>query len=336
LIEVAESSNDADVAPLVSDLQRLHPGKNDAAPKSSTTAAPAESTTGEQGRAAVGDTTIRVDVVLLDNLMMRIRELVLARNQIVKHVNGRDASSLVSAVQWLDLITAELQEGVMKTRMLPIGNLWSKFPRVVRDLAAQLGKQVRLEMQGSETELDKTIVEAIKDPLTHLVRNSVDHGIEPPETRQAAGKPVEGRLLLRAFHEGGRVNIEVSDDGAGLNIQRILAKAVERGLISAEQSSRVSQRDAARFILLPGFSTAEKVTSVSGRGVGMDVVKTNIQRIGGMIEVHSRSGKGTTIRIKIPLTLPILPAPADISFPAAPFLEAPPDDSHGDTSCQAP
>lgn len=256
----------------------------------------------------VGDSTIRVDVALLDKLMTRVGELVLTRNQILQRTNGLEDAGFVRTAQRLNLITTELQEGVMKTRMQPIGNVWTKFPRVVRDLSAQLSKQVRIEMEGKETELDKTIVEAIKDPLTHLVRNSVDHGIETPEARSAAGKPVEGILLLRAYHEGGQVNIEVSDDGAGLNLERIRKKAVERGIVSADQASRMSDHEAAQIILLPGFSTAEQVTSVSGRGVGMDVVKTNIEKIGGVIDVQSRPGKGTTVKIKIPLTLAIIPA----------------------------
>lgn len=196
----------------------------------------------------------------------------------------------------------------MKTRMQPIGNVWSKFPRVVRDLSGMLKKKVRIEMEGKETELDKTIVEAIKDPLTHLVRNSVDHGIESPEARRAAGKPEEGVLLLRAYHEGGQVIIEITDDGAGLNIDRIRQKAVEQGLVTADAAARMSEREASQLILLPGFSTAQQVTAVSGRGVGMDVVKTNIERISGSMDLHSTPGKGTTVRIKIPLTLAIVPA----------------------------
>jgi two-component system chemotaxis sensor kinase CheA len=213
-----------------------------------------------------------------------------------------------ATTQRLNLITTELQSGVMKTRMQPIGNVWDKLPRVVRDLSRTLGKQIRLEMEGKETELDKTIIETIKDPLTHIVRNSLDHGIETPEERLARGKSPEGRLFLRAFHEGGQVNIEVSDDGAGLRLDRIRAKAVERGLLSAEQAGRLSDREVAELIFLPGFSTAEKVSNVSGRGVGMDVVKTNIERIGGVVDLQSRPGQGTTFRIKIPLTLAIIPA----------------------------
>ena len=196
----------------------------------------------------------------------------------------------------------------MKTRMQPIGNIWGKFPRVVRDLATACGKQIRLEMEGKETELDKTIVEAIKDPLTHIVRNSVDHGIEKPERRVAVGKPAEGRLLLRAYHEGGQVIIEISDDGGGLDADKIRRKAVEKGLITPEQAARMGEREGVNLIFLPGFSTAEKVTNVSGRGVGMDVVKTNIEKIGGTVDVQSKAGTGTTVRMKIPLTLAIIPA----------------------------
>lgn len=194
----------------------------------------------------------------------------------------------------------------MKTRMQPIGTIWNKFPRVVRDLAASCGKRVRLEMEGEQTELDRTLIEAIKDPLTHLVRNSVDHGIEKPEARLAAQKPAEGCLRLRAFHEGGQVNIEIADDGGGLNADRIRQKAVDNGIIGSEQASRMSERELFQLIFLPGFSTAAAVTNVSGRGVGMDVVRTNIERIGGTIDLSSTRGVGTTMMLKIPLTLAII------------------------------
>ncbi|ADB17738.1 CheA signal transduction histidine kinase [Pirellula staleyi DSM 6068] len=256
----------------------------------------------------VSDSTIRVDVALLDKLMTRVGELVLARNQILQYTSNIEDSGLQSTSQRLNLITTELQEGVMKTRMQPIGNVWSKFPRMVRDLAAICGKQVRIEMEGKETELDKTIIEAIKDPLTHLVRNTVDHGIETAETRIARGKAAEGCLLLRAFHEGGQVNIEIIDDGAGLNLERIKQKGLERGLITSEQAARLADRDIAQLIFLPGFSTAEKISNVSGRGVGMDVVKTNIEKIGGTVDLQTQAGLGTNIKIKIPLTLAIIPA----------------------------
>jgi two-component system chemotaxis sensor kinase CheA len=252
--------------------------------------------------------SIRVDVNLLDKLMNLVGELVLARNQILQFTVTMNDSNFLGTAQRLNLITTELQEGVMKTRMQPIGNVWNKFPRVVRDLAMQFGKQLRIEMEGSETELDKTIIEAIKDPLTHIVRNAVDHGIELPQQRMANGKPAEGRLTLRAFHEGGQVNIEIADDGAGLNLERLKQKAVERGMVSSEQATRMTEREITNLVFLPGFSTAQQVTNVSGRGVGMDVVKTNIEKIGGTVDVHSTAGQGTTLKIKIPLTLAIIPA----------------------------
>jgi two-component system, chemotaxis family, sensor kinase CheA len=260
-------------------------------------------------KTSVADTTLRVDVGLLDQVMTLVGELVLARNQILQYANAQDAEpAFVNTTQRLNMITTELQAGVMKTRMQPIGNVWSKFPRVVRDLATQFGKRVRIEMEGKDTELDKTIIEAIKDPLTHIVRNSVDHGIETPEQRAAAGKPEEGVLFLHAYHEGGQVNIEIIDDGAGIDLERVKAKAVERGLISAEQAQRMNDREAVNLIFLPGLSTAEKVSNVSGRGVGMDVVRTNIEKIGGTLDMQTRYGHGTTIKVKIPLTLAIVPA----------------------------
>ena len=257
---------------------------------------------------SASDRTIRLDVSLLDQLMNLVGELVLARNQILQFANNTEESGLLATSQRLNLITSELQEGVMKTRMQPIGNIWSKFPRTVRDLALDCGKQVRVEMEGKETELDKTLIEAIKDPLTHLVRNAVDHGIERPEVRQAAGKDPEGRLFLRAFHEGGQVNIEISDDGAGLDQARIRNKAVQKGLISADQAGRLTDHEIVNLVFQPGFSTAEKVTNVSGRGVGMDVVKTHIEKIGGTVDLQSKAGQGVTVRMKIPLTLAIIPA----------------------------
>ena len=257
---------------------------------------------------AVSDSTIRVDVGLLEKLMNLVGELVLARNQVLQFSSQRTDSAFLATSQRLNLITTELQASVMKTRMQPIGNVWSKLPRVVRDLATTCGKQARIEMAGQDTELDKTIIEAIKDPLTHIVRNSVDHGIELPETRIAAGKSAEGCLKLRAYHEGGQGNIEITDDGAGLGYERVKQKALQRGLITAEQAARMSDHEVAHLIFLPGFSTAEKITNVSGRGVGMDVVKTNIEKIGGTVDLQSTAGQGTTLKIKIPLTLAIIPA----------------------------
>lgn len=258
--------------------------------------------------ANLADTAIRVDVHLLDQLMNLVGELVLARNQILQHTASSDDTSFLATTQRLNLVTTELQGGVMKTRMQPIKTIWSKFPRVVRDLATACKKKVRVEMEGAGTELDKTIIEAIKDPLTHVIRNSVDHGIEGPEERAAAGKPEEGRLLLRAFHEGGQVNIEIIDDGDGVNVERVKQKAIDRGLITQEHAARMGDREAVNLVFRPGFSTAEKVTNVSGRGVGMDVVRTNIEKIGGTVDIQSVHGQGTTLRVKIPLTLAIIPA----------------------------
>jgi two-component system, chemotaxis family, sensor kinase CheA len=261
----------------------------------------------QEGR-GVADTNIRVDVKLLDRLMNLVGELVLARNQILQFNPNDQDSTYAATTQHLNLVTTELQEGVMKTRMQPIGNIWSKYPRVVRDLAASCGKKIRLEMEGKETELDKTLIEAIKDPLTHIVRNSADHGIETPEARKAAGKPEEGMLKLRAFHEGGQVNIEISDDGGGIDPERIKQKALEKNLITPERAARMSDRELVNLVFAPGFSTAAKITNVSGRGVGMDVVKTNIEKIGGTVDIQSTHGQGTTLKVKIPLTLAIIPA----------------------------
>ena len=262
----------------------------------------------QRAAASVSDTAIRVDVAQLDKLMNLVGELVLARNQIVQFTGESKEPTLLNASQRLNIITTELQESVMKTRMQPIGNVWAKYPRIVRDVAHELGKEIKLIMEGQETELDRTIIEAIKDPLTHIVRNSIDHGIEKPEARIAAGKPAEGLLILRAFHEGGQVNIEIMDDGQGINTARVKQKALEKSLITPEQASRITDREVFNLIFLPGFSTADKITNVSGRGVGMDVVKTNIEKIGGSVDVLSQLGQGTTLKIKIPLTLAIIPA----------------------------
>ncbi|MFZ0311665.1 MAG: chemotaxis protein CheW, partial [Candidatus Korobacteraceae bacterium] len=252
--------------------------------------------------------TIRVDVALLDKVMNLVGELVLARNQVLQFTGTQKDSSFLSTAQRLNLITTELQEGVMKTRMQPIGNVWNKLPRVVRDLSVGCGKQVEIQMEGAETELDKTIIEAIKDPLTHIIRNAVDHGIELPEARLAAGKPRAGHLLLRAFHEGGQVNIEISDDGAGIATEKLKAKAIAKGMVTAEQAARMSERELLHLAFAAGVSTVEQVSNISGRGVGMDVVKTNIEKIGGMVDLQSAAGKGTLLKIKIPLTLAIIPA----------------------------
>ncbi|GIE90365.1 chemotaxis protein CheA [Actinoplanes regularis] len=262
----------------------------------------------QTAKRSIADSAIRVDVDLLDTLLNMVGELVLARNQLVRGVMEIGDSGLVRSAQRLGMITSELQEGIMKTRMQPIEHIWSKLPRVVRDLSNSLGKQVQLDMQGKETELDRSLLEAVKDPLTHLVRNAVDHGIEDPETRIAAGKGAEGTLTLRAYHEGGHVAVEVADDGAGLNVERIAQKAVENGLLRPEQVPNMDKRDIMAMVFQPGFSTAAKVTNVSGRGVGMDVVKTNIESIGGAVSVDSTAGEGTVWRLTIPLTLAIIQA----------------------------
>jgi two-component system chemotaxis sensor kinase CheA len=273
-------------------------------------AAPAEPPPdGEAPRApAVADSALRVDVGLLDTLMTLVGELVLARNQIMQFSAAQADAPFLGTVQRLNLLTTELQSNVMKTRLQPIANIWGKFPRVVRDLALACGKQARIEMEGRDTELDKTIIEAIRDPLTHLVRNAVDHGIEPPAERIDRGKPAEGRLTLHARHEGGKVLIEISDDGGGIDPQRVRTKAIQHQLITPEQADRLSESELINLVFLPGFSTTDKVTQFSGRGVGMDVVRTNVEKIGGTVNIESRPGQGTTVRMKIPLTLAIIPA----------------------------
>lgn len=252
--------------------------------------------------------SIRVDVGLLDELMTSVGELVLARNQVLQFTDSHPDGGFPATSQRLNLITTELQESVMQTRMQPIENVWNKFPRVVRDLTQSSGKRARLEMEGKHTELDKTLLEAIRDPLTHLVRNSVDHGIEAVEDRRAAGKSDEGVVHLRARHEGGQVVVEISDDGAGIEPERIRTKAIEKGILTAEEAKDWSDRDVIGLIFRAGFSTAAAVTNISGRGVGMDVVRTNIENIGGSVDIQSVPGSGTTFVVRIPLTLAIIPA----------------------------
>ncbi|WP_344516114.1 chemotaxis protein CheA, partial [Dactylosporangium maewongense] len=254
------------------------------------------------------DQSIRVDVDLLDKLMNLVGELVLTRNQLIRAIGSVADPAMTRTGQRLNLITSELQESVMKTRMQAIDHLWSKLPRVVRDLSSTFGKQIRLAQEGKETELDRSLLEAVKDPLTHLVRNAVDHGIETPEERVAAGKNPEGTLTLRAYHEGGHVIVEVRDDGSGIDPDKIARIAVEKGLVSRDQLAAMDRREILALVFRPGFSTAKAVTNVSGRGVGMDVVKTNIERIGGAVDVDSVVGKGTTWRLTIPLTLAIIQA----------------------------
>lgn len=252
--------------------------------------------------------SIRVDVGLLDRLMNLVGELVLTRNQILQHATMQQDAALLSTSQRLNVITSELQEGVMRSRMRPIGNVWDTVPRMVRDLARTCRKEVRVEIEGRETELDRTLLEAIKDPLVHLIRNAVDHGIESPQVRAERGKPPTGFLRLMARHESGQINIEVVDDGAGIDIDRIVEKAVSGNLVTREQVARMDAHERLHLIFLPGLSTAKEITTISGRGVGMDVVRANIERIGGTVDVLTQVGRGTTFRIRIPLTLAIIPA----------------------------
>jgi two-component system, chemotaxis family, sensor kinase CheA len=268
---------------------------------------PQEPSTGQaRTQTSAADSTLRVDIGLLNQMMNLVGELVLTRNQILQATSADPAFTPLS--RRLDMVTADLREAVMKARMQPVSHVFSKFPRLVRDLAQQLEKRIRLQLEGQETELDKSLLEAIKDPLTHLVRNSIDHGIEAPAVREAAGKDPEGLLRLRAYQEGSHVIIEVSDDGGGIRVEKIRDKALQRKLITAEKVAQLSERELLQLIFLPGFSTAEAITNVSGRGVGMDVVRTNVEKIGGKVEIDSRPGKGTTLRLRIPLTLAIIPA----------------------------
>jgi two-component system chemotaxis sensor kinase CheA len=268
-----------------------------------------EKPTDEEGGvdSAGRQTSIRVHVSLLDSLMTLAGELVLSRNQLLQTINAGGLKSAEAVGQRIDLITSELQEAIMLTRMQPIGNVFGKFPRIVRDLAAQLDKNVDLSIFGKEVELDKTIIEAIGDPLTHLVRNAVDHGIEVPEVRRQRGKPETGSVVLRAFHEAGQVVIEIEDDGAGLDGDKLAALALRQGLVTGEQVQSMSDKEKVNLIFMPGFSSADTVTEISGRGVGMDVVKSNFDKLGGQIDITSETGKGTAISIKLPLTLAIIP-----------------------------
>lgn len=259
-------------------------------------------------KASVADSNLRVNVTLLDKLMNLVGELVLDRNRFIQLISSQEDSAFAVPVQHLSRVTADLQEAVMKTRMQPIGNAWTKLPRLVRDLAQSSGKQIEIELHGAETELDRQILQAIGDPLTHMIRNSADHGIETPAVRLASGKSATGTIRLNAFHEGGHVIVEIADDGAGINVARVREKAIVRGLVTAEVAATLSDDQLCRFIFEPGFSTAEKITNVSGRGVGMDVVRSNIEKIGGRVEVQNDFGRGSVVRIKIPLTLAIIPA----------------------------
>jgi two-component system chemotaxis sensor kinase CheA len=276
--------------------------KEEAVKQALNTPAPAH----DEGGAGGANQTIRVNLSVLENLMQMVGELVLTRNQLLQLARSRNNDDFATPLQHLSYITSELQEGVMKTRMQPISNAWAKFPRLIRDLSMELGKKIDLKMLGSETELDRQLLEMIKDPLTHMVRNSCDHGLERPEDRVAAGKGETGTVVLSAYHEGGHIIIEINDDGRGVNTKRVKQKAIENGLATEEELATMTDNQIIQYIFKPGFSTAEAVTSISGRGVGMDVVRTNIEKIGGTVELNSWEGKGSNFHIKIPLTLAIV------------------------------
>lgn len=256
----------------------------------------------------LAERSIRVDVGLLNQLMDLVGELVLARNQLLRVGAPEKDQRLNNVTQQVNRITTDLQERISQTRMQPIGNIWGKYPRLVRDLAIQCGKEVELLIEGDQTEVDKSVLEAIKDPFTHLIRNAIDHGLETPEARTAAGKKEFGKLHLRAWHQGGQVNIKISDNGRGIDATTIRERAITRHLLGPEEAHAMSDKDIIQLIFTPGFSTAAEVTDISGRGVGMDVVKTNIEKIGGTIELQSTAGVGTAVKIRIPLTLAIIPA----------------------------
>src|SRR5947209_3351976 len=295
----------ARAAPVAARASGEAPPANGSKPAAAKADAP-PSDVGAEGR--VARKSIRVHVDTLEQLMTMVSELVLTRNQLLEIVRRHEDSEFKAPLQRLSNVTAELQEGVMKTRMQPIGNAWQKLPRIVRDLCHELGKQIDLEMQGADTELDRQVLDLIKDPLTHMVRNSADHGLETAEERRPAGKPEKGTIRLSAHHEGGHIFVEISDDGRGLHTEKIKTKVIANGLANEFDAEKMTEAQIHKFIFAPGFSTAAAVTSVSGRGVGMDVVKTNIDQIGGTVDVKSIFGEGSCFTIKIPLTLAIVSA----------------------------
>jgi two-component system chemotaxis sensor kinase CheA len=311
VLEATEAEPAGGDAALIERLDRLasggHPG-GEAQGSAPPARAAVDGDHTESKGSAVAAQSIRVDVDRLEDLMTLVSELVLTRNQLMQILRDQKDGVFGAPLQRLSHVTTELQEGVMKTRMQPIGNAWAKLPRIVRGLARELGKTIELRMRGAETELDRQLLEMIRDPLTHMVRNAADHGIEPPTERLAKGKPESGAITLDARHEGGHVVIEVGDDGRGLDIDEIKRKALSAGLATAAELAAMPEPQIQQFILKPGFSTARKVTSVSGRGVGMDVVRTNLEKIGGTLEMRSRSGKGSAFTLKIPLTLAIASA----------------------------
>lgn len=309
IIQLLKTSNELNKVEVQSENQNLHSQENSEENEKNSTSLSQQS----KNKDFIKDvdpssSSIRVSVSLLDHLMTLMGEMVLVRNQVLQYSNKSDDLELLSMSKRLNMVTSEIQSEMMKTRMQSIGNVFSKFNRVVRDLATELNKSIELNIFGAETELDKSLLEAIKDPLTHIVRNSCDHGIETREERRKKGKSETGTLTIKSYHEGGQVVIEVSDDGKGLHQKTLLQKSIEKGLITEAQSLKMSQKEIFNLIFAPGFSTAAKVTNVSGRGVGMDVVRTNIERIGGTVELFSVENQGTVIKIKIPLTLAIIPA----------------------------
>jgi two-component system, chemotaxis family, sensor kinase CheA len=308
-LERAFRETEADVQAVASPPEAPKPAAKPEVKKPAARAAKAASTEEDDKVEGVkGGQTLRVNVDTLEQLMTMVSELVLTRNQLLEIVRRHEESEFKVPLQRLSNVTAELQDGVMKTRMQPIGNAWQKLPRIVRDLGNELGKQIDLEMHGAETELDRQVLDLIKDPLTHMVRNSADHGLESTEDRRLAGKPEKGTIRLAAYHEGGHIVIAISDDGRGLNTERIKKKALSSGVATEADIEKLTEAQIHKFIFAPGFSTAAAVTSVSGRGVGMDVVRTNIDQIGGTIDLKSVQGEGTTVTIKIPLTLAIVSA----------------------------
>ena len=298
----AEAKAEAKVEAKAKAKAEAKPAKEKVAPKKSL----ADENVSEGDR--IANQSIRVNVDTLEHLMTMVSELVITRNQLLEISRRNEDTEFKVPLQRLSNVTAELQEGVMKTRMQPIGNAWQKLPRIVRDLSGELGKQIELEMHGADTELDRQVLDLIKDPLTHMVRNSADHGLETPAERQAAGKGEQGTIRLSAYHEGGHIIICIADNGRGLNTEKIKAKALHNGLVSEAELEKMSEAQVHKFIFAPGFSTAAAITSVSGRGVGMDVVRTNIDQIGGTIDIKSVAGEGCSVTIKIPLTLAIVSA----------------------------
>lgn len=290
-------------------MSESEPGSTDPNPEEEEISSPPPKQQAQQketSESSIANQSLRVNMDVLENLMTMVSELVLTRNQLLQISRGDKENSFVTPLQRLNHVVSELQEGVMKTRMQPIGNAWAKLPRIIRDLSIELGKKIDLIMTGQDTELDRQVLDMIKDPLTHMVRNSGDHGVETPAERIKAGKPETGKIHLRAYHEGGHIIIEISDDGKGLPTEKIRQKLISKGLVTEEDAEKLSHQQIHQYIFHAGFSTADKVTSVSGRGVGMDVVRTNIEKIGGSIEMKSTEGKGSTFFIKIPLTLAIV------------------------------